>query len=403
MRTLWINTTHRVSGIHEAMTDLTGSKHSTSVQHVEMSVSRIKKGNQTLQLLQEWFATNNPFDLSCTELRSLSTGLVAMEDDNINCDKAELVGKAIQTKLDGAPIFNCTIKRKDQIRTLSCLKDSVKIGEETVNVKPEVLFNRLSLLVQKENERTQYFQHELTPDPASLFRDGKMRKPAKSVLRNHLLQTGGKIECPLTEVAVIDGGDLLYHTSWNSQHTYSEIVQKYLSYVKDNFKQANIVVVFDGNNDVNSTKGEEHFRKGKGGSSASVNIKNVNSKPTCSKRLFLKNRHNKMQLINLLKSAFVKDGIIVKQSHGDADVMICETALTLAAEGRIVVVSGKDTDLLVILIHHWKDNMKLFFRTPYKVDKQPKAKEKIMWWNIGCHPYRNSKRTVQQQIRGCSW
>ena len=52
LRTLWINTTHRVLGVHEAMSDLTGSKHTTSVQHAEMSVRRRKKDNETFKQLQ---------------------------------------------------------------------------------------------------------------------------------------------------------------------------------------------------------------------------------------------------------------------------------------------------------------------------------------------------------------
>ena len=57
-----------------------------------------------------------------------------MKEDNINCDKAEIVGKVIQTKLNGAEILSCTIHHKDQIRTLSCLEDPVKIGNKTVYV-----------------------------------------------------------------------------------------------------------------------------------------------------------------------------------------------------------------------------------------------------------------------------
>ena len=75
-----------------------------------------------------------------------------------------------------------------------------------------------------------------------------------------------------------------------------------------------------------------------------------------------------MHLISILKSTFLKAGITVKQSHGDADVMICKIALELAEEGKAVQVSGKDTDLLVILMHHWKENMKLFFHTTFKTD-----------------------------------
>ena len=170
---LWINSTHSLSGIHEAMTDLTRLKHKTSVQHAEMSDSRIRKDNQTLQQLKAWFDTNNSFDVNCPELRSLSNGLVAMKEDNINCDEAEIVGEAIQTKLNGAEILSRTIQCKDQIHTLSCLEDLIKIENETVYVKPEVLFNRLTLLVQKDDERITVFQHKLTPKPASLFEKEK--------------------------------------------------------------------------------------------------------------------------------------------------------------------------------------------------------------------------------------
>ena len=75
-------------------TDLTGSKHREPLYNMLMSQSRRKKDNETLQQLQAWFAINNPFDVSCPELLSLSTGLVAMEDDNINCDDEESIGQA---------------------------------------------------------------------------------------------------------------------------------------------------------------------------------------------------------------------------------------------------------------------------------------------------------------------
>ena len=51
-----------------------------------------------------------------------------------------------------------------------------------------------------------------------------------------------------------------------------------------------------------------------------------------------------MQLIQLLKSTFLKAGFIVKQKHGDAVFMICKYALQFAEECESVQVSGKDTD-----------------------------------------------------------
>ena len=119
---------------------------------------------------------------------------------------------------------------------------------------------------------------------------------------------------------------------------------------------------------INSNNREENCRMGKGGNSALVNIENPEAKRIYSKQSFLKNRYNKMQLINLLKSTFVEAFINVRQSHRDQDVMICKTTLTMSAEGKSVQVSEKNTDLLVIVIHYWEKNMKLFFRTPFKLD-----------------------------------
>ena len=90
---------------------------------------------------------------------------------------------------------------------------------------------------------------------------------------------------------------------------------------------------------INSTNREEHCRMGKGGNSALVNIENPEAKRTYNKQSFLKNRHNKMQLVNLLKSAFVEAVINVRQSHRDPDVMICKTTLRMSAEGKSVQVS----------------------------------------------------------------
>ena len=51
----------------------------------------------------------------------------------------------------------------------------------------------------------------MTPEPTSLFQEGKIRKNVKSVLLNHILKTAPSIkEAPNTNVAIIDGGDLLF-------------------------------------------------------------------------------------------------------------------------------------------------------------------------------------------------
>ena len=208
-----------------------------------------------------------------------------------------------------------------------------------------------------------------------------MRKPSKHKLRNHLLKTINSLPDPHADASVIDGGDLLYHTSWKYQSTYEEIAATYLKFIEQNFKSKIIWVVFDGNTHKNSTKGDELSRQSLGNFSATVSIKNPKMKLSSNKQDFLRNRSNKMQLIQVLKTMLVNAGIRVKQSADDADVMICQVAIDLADEGKTVEVAGKDTDLLVLMIQHYKSDMKLFFRTSF--EDEEKCKEANSWWNIG--------------------
>ena len=56
---------------------------------------------------------------------------------------------------------------------------------------------------------------------------------------------------------------------------------------------------FDGNDGINSKNKEEHYRRGNEGSSSLAKIKNPQANSTCGKESFFRNRHQKMQLINL--------------------------------------------------------------------------------------------------------
>ena len=51
-----------------------------------------------------------------------------------------------------------------------------------MHINPVILFNRLTMLIKTEKERVNFFKYE--PEPASLFKGGKMRKANKAKLRN---------------------------------------------------------------------------------------------------------------------------------------------------------------------------------------------------------------------------
>ena len=61
----------------------------------------------------------------------------------------------------------------------------------------------------------------------------------------------------------------------------------------------------------------------------------------------------------MLSQYFKDDGNEVINCSGDADSTICHTALDLATTGeKEVVLIADDTDIFVMLIYHWKSEMK---------------------------------------------
>ena len=330
----------------------------------------------------------------------MSSGPVANDTDNINCDQAEFIGQAIQQKLNDVSIEDSTIRRKDQVRTLVCLRTAVPVDKnEKVFINPLVLFSRLTTLLKQEEKKCDQFAFELTPDPTSLFKDGKMRKPVKSTLRNHVLKFDLKEnKRPGADVCVVDGGMLLHNMPWFLQCTYNDLINHCLDYVIKCYGYGNeICVVFDGYEDDKSTKTQEHANHSMGCVAADIKIKDRNMKITQNKVQFLRNVNNKIQLISILQKKFEQNGITTRESYGDADVLIVQTAIERAGAGESVVMVTDDTDNLVILLHHWKSWMAdIFFSTKCKEvlnqstssssnTKKNEATKKNavpMWWSI---------------------
>ena len=80
---------------------------------------------------------------------------------------------------------------------------------------------------------------------------------------------------------------------------------------------------------------------------------------------FLSNTNNKVQLIKMLSQCLKDDVNDVINCSGDADFTICHTALDSATTGeKEVVLIKDDTDIFVILIYHWKSEIKniIFFQ-----------------------------------------
>ena len=369
VRLVWLGSMHRRASVHDAMSSLTTVNRVSSEQHVELGATRKQRDQKDMSSFMLWLQSHNPFDTTSKELRSISCGLTANEGDKINCDDAETVGRKLQEKLDGVCFENVSMKRSEKIRTLVHLKDAVKVDNEKIAIDPLVLFARLSLLNQNQENAAAQFIYELSQEPPALYKNGLMRKATKSTLRQHLVKKAPNAteQCEFT---VLDGGALLYQVQWFPHSTYNDIAEQYTKYILGKYGNGeDISVIFDGYDDPLSTKAHEHVRRS-GLCSADVVVGDASMKVTTSRKLFLKNTNNKKELIKILSSRFTKMNIATTQSKGDADVLTVKTAIDAAHSKKVCVVSD-DTDILVLLMYHWHSTMKdISFSTTKTVNKK---------------------------------
>ena len=129
-------------------------------------------------------------------------------------------------------------------------------------------------------------------------------------------------------------------------------MKAYPMYVHRHFTDA--TVVFDGYSGETSTKEAEQKRR-YGGKAENQEIHfELSMNVTTTREKFLANCTNKSRLIEALKVRFVSAGISVRQTEGDADLLIVATAIDLAGKqpASNIYIVGEDIDLLELLVYH---------------------------------------------------
>ena len=360
VRHMWVLSLNYSAAIHDAMTELTGVSTKTSEQHVDIGTTRCTRDNEDFMKFKCWLEERNPFTYKDEHLHSLSTGIISVIDkDNVNCEKAEDLGAVIQQDLDNSSISAVKISRKNQIRPLDTIRNTVKVDDVEVYVNATILFTRLAAVAKREDDEEKYFDYELTTEPMALFKNGLMRKPDKAALRKALMKDEdviNNIEINNDHIFVVDGGALLHRVCWIKGMTFSEIGTLYVNYVTKHYGDA--TVVFDGYEDA-TTKSSEHKRRtGNGPKCPDIEVVESNKVHFPQERL-LSNPHNKTEIIALISTYLRNNDITVINCAGDADTEIVSTALEYSTntDDRRVIVVADDTDIAVMLLYHWKETM----------------------------------------------
>ena len=365
-RLVWLLSMPACAEVHKALQDVTElSGVSASAKHKDLTQSRLKRDAKDLQSILDYLEERQPFSMASTQLRSLESGVIA--DGSVNVDNAEQIGMNIIASMDGLSVSQFRFLKKNQVINLASAM-YVTIDGEKIDIDPLQLYQRLLVAGMGTIEIHELFMYELCSYPSSLFdKQVFMRTPDKAELQNGLCKKVPDCivnEVPVGVAYVLDGGALLHRLPWPKGHTYLSLCHQYTQYIQRHFEEA--VVVFDGYDHGPSTKDETHCRRS--GKEVGVEVSfEPNMFTTMKKAAFLANQRNKQGFLYLLGSELVKASIKVKHCKGDADYDIAITACTLARTKPVVVV-GDDTDLLVLLQHHYNpaEHETMFLRTHTK-------------------------------------
>jgi len=238
-RHLWVLSINHTAAVHEAMNQFSNSTIITSEQHVDLGPSRMKRDLSDWTKFHDWLSNRNPFAYNDQNLHSLSSGFISiLGEDEVNCERAEEIGSKAQEMMNNLKFTDVTIKRKNQIKPLDTLSNTVKISQEKVYINSLTLFTRLVAVAKKDRNEERYFRFALTTEPMSLFKEMMMRKPDKPSLRKAIVKETGTIDVDMKNdscMCVIDGGALLHRVCWIKGSTFKEIGGNFVNYVRKHY------------------------------------------------------------------------------------------------------------------------------------------------------------------------
>lgn len=352
----WILAMPFTNDICKEVEKFCGIRFASSEQHVDARDSRIKRDNADILKMFEWFKEHNPFP-NLSSIISLSTGLTGNE--NINSYDCFEIGKTNLQDIVGKSFTTVKFPRNKRVQPLSTIISSIKSKDNSiVAIDPNLLFQRMTAIRKNDETLQEYFHYELSPYPMSIFNDGLMRKTAKAKLFD-LFASENKDTITLSEcLFVIDGGMLLHRVRWSQNESLQEIMNKYISYVKNNFGN-DVIIAFDGYDfNTSSTKSAERLQRSTSASSTDILFTEIMA-ITVQQDKFFGNINNKTRFIKYLTQSLQKNNIIVKQAEDDADLLIVNTALEVSCQQAVIV--SEDTDVLVLTIALTPSNKTLYY------------------------------------------
>ena len=152
---------------------------------------------------------------------------------------------------------------------------------------------------------------------------------------------------------MVDGSQQLRLAEWTKTGTMQSLIQILTQRISEIAIPGNEFSVILDTYTEPTTKYSEHRRRNNIAPSPDMVVELQTPVPK-EKLPFLSNSRNKQSLIDLCASDLFENNINVELAEdGDADTLIAKRALDIAQKGINVKVIANDTDILIMLIHHF--------------------------------------------------
>ena len=139
------------------------------------------------------------------------------------------------------------------------------------------------------------------------------------------------------------------------KRTFGDVCKLYVDHITS--EHGIRTIAFDGYINTRSTKDHEYARRRINNRGCADVQCNVSTKVNIKQDVFPSNDTNKSRFIDILSSYLIKSRHKVIKTDGDADTEIARCAVNVAETGRRVNIVADDTDVALLLSHHWKSGV----------------------------------------------
>ncbi len=115
--------------------NLSGAIYTSSAQHRDTNLSVRKRDEKDTEVITEYMLERNPSKVD----NDNTSGVVSYDSMS---DQAKQIGDTVVIKMAGHKVNKFLFKKKDGIVPMND-KFAIKIGEDTVKIDPQLLFQRL--------------------------------------------------------------------------------------------------------------------------------------------------------------------------------------------------------------------------------------------------------------------